>query len=61
MVVFSTFDGQNKLSIELHWGQAITTDNGFIFKRKLKEKRKSNEPFQSYLLPGQADSVKKAG
>ena len=61
MVVFSTFDGQNKLSIELHWGQAITTDNGFILKRKLKEKRKSNEPFQSYLLTGQADSAKKAG
>ena len=61
MVVFSTFDGQNKLSIELHWGQAITTDNGFILKRKLKEKRKSHEPFQSYLLTGQADSVKKAG
>ena len=64
MVVFSTFDGQNKLSIELHWGQAITTDNGFILKRKLKEireKRKSHKPFQSYLLTGQADSAKKAG
>ena len=41
--------------------QAIITDNDFILKRKLKEKRKSHEPFQSYLLTGQADSVKKAG
>ena len=44
--------------------QAVTTDNGFILKRKLKEireKRKSHKPFQSYLLTGQADSAKKAG
>ena len=41
--------------------QAIITGNDFILKRKLKEKRKSHEPFQSYLLTGQADSVKKAG
>ena len=27
----------------------------------IKEKKKSHEPFQSYLLAGQADSGKKAG
>ena len=31
------------------------------YKLKLREKKKSNEPFQSYLLTGQANSAKKAG
>ena len=46
--------------------QAICTDNSFILKKinkneNKKEKMKSHEPFQSYLLTGQADSAKKAG
>ena len=39
--------------------KSFSTDNGFIFKKinknlKRKEKKKSHEPFQSYLLTGQA-------
>ena len=30
-------------------------------KIKREKKKKSHEPFQSYLLTGQADSAKKAG
>ena len=44
--------------------QTISTDNGFIFKNiseNNKRKKKSQEPFQSYLLSGQADVAKKAG
>ena len=44
--------------------QAISTDNGFIFKKKNKnknEKKKSHKPFQNYMVIGQADSAKKAG
>ena len=46
--------------------QAISTDNGFILKKvneneNIKEKMKSHEPNQNYLLTGQADSAKKAG
>ena len=29
--------------------------------KNIKDKDKSHEPFQSYLLTGQADSAKKAG
>ena len=35
--------------------------NKLKFKNKNKREKKSNEPFQSYLLTGQADSAKKAG
>ena len=35
---------------------------GYILQNELKyERKKSQEPFQSYLLTGQADTAKKAG
>ena len=42
--------------------QAISTHTSFEVKMVVKIGIfRSHEPFQSYLLPGQADSAKKAG